>query len=169
MYSILGICLRGEAKSWQCHRNIYCNGVGIFYAIDCSDDQEFSLTRFCDITTRVASLSSPYKLDVILEMFDEITKLFSVITWCESFLRLSWRCNVLRHIGRNSEARARTQPNKRDARRRHSARWSRWCDSSSALKFEINNRMSCLQKRKWTGTFRVLVSFPPPVCCRGDR
>ena len=61
-------------------RNIYCNDVGIFCAVDCSDDQEFSLTRFCDITTRVASLSSPYNLDVILEMFDEITKLFSVIT-----------------------------------------------------------------------------------------
>lgn len=137
---LCNICILFLVFVWETKRRID-NAIVLFIAM--TDDQEFSLTRFCDITTRVASLSSPYNLDVVLEMFDEITKLFSVITRCESFLRLSWRCNVVRYIGRNSEARARTQPNKRDARRRHSAGWSRGCDSSSALKFAVNNRMSC--------------------------
>ncbi|CBK22709.2 uncharacterized protein [Blastocystis hominis] len=50
-----------------------------------TNEQEFSLVHFTDITSKVASLSPPYKLDMILEMFDEITKLFHCLGAAMSF------------------------------------------------------------------------------------
>lgn len=54
--------------------------VAVSAYVDSRNDQEFSLVHFTDITSKVASLSPPYKLDMILEMFDEITKLFRMVT-----------------------------------------------------------------------------------------
>lgn len=37
---------------------------------------EFSLVHFRDLTKQLADTTDPYNLSVLLEMFDEITKLF---------------------------------------------------------------------------------------------
>ena len=38
--------------------------------------EAFSLVRFRDVTKTIAAMSEPYSLTTLLEMFDEITKLF---------------------------------------------------------------------------------------------
>lgn len=69
---------RGEAKCDMSGRFLlrWYDDVALVSYIDSRNEQEFSLVHFTDITSKVASLSPPYKLDMILEMFDEITKLF---------------------------------------------------------------------------------------------
>ena len=66
------ICLARFLLRWR-------YGVAFVGGFDPRNEQEFSLVHFTDITSKVASLSPPYKLDMILEMFDEITKLFRMI------------------------------------------------------------------------------------------
>ena len=71
----------GEAKCDMSNRFLLCwyDDVALISCINSRNEQEFSLVHFTDITSKVASLSPPYKLDMILEMFDEITKLFRMI------------------------------------------------------------------------------------------
>lgn len=71
----------GEAKCDMSGRFLlsWYDDVAFVACIQSRNEQEFSLVHFTDITSKVASLSPPYKLDMILEMFDEITKLFRMI------------------------------------------------------------------------------------------
>ena len=61
---------RGEAKCDMSGRFLlrWYDDVALVSYIDSRNEQEFSLVHFTDITSKVASLSPPYKLDMILEM-----------------------------------------------------------------------------------------------------
>ena len=61
----LGCLLKSECEDFE--------RLVVFYL---DMQTEFSLVHFRNLTTALAETEEPFKLSVLLEMFDEITKLF---------------------------------------------------------------------------------------------